>query len=48
MPKQSRTIHAVDQAEKPESRHLPLVDQGGLTVGVQEISEKNRTERPKR
>src|SRR5437879_13301085 len=26
MPKQSRTVHAGSQAEKPESRHLPLVD----------------------
>ncbi len=25
MPQQSRTVHAVAQAEKPESRHLPLV-----------------------
>jgi hypothetical protein len=23
---ESRTVHAVDQAEKSESRHLPLVD----------------------
>jgi putative transposase len=26
MPKQSRTVHAGNQAENPESRHLPLVD----------------------
>ena len=26
MPKQSRTVHASNQAENPESRHLPLVD----------------------
>jgi hypothetical protein len=26
MPQQSRTVHAVAQAQKPESRHLPLVD----------------------
>ena len=26
MPQQSRTVPTVDQAEKPESRHLPLVD----------------------
>jgi hypothetical protein len=26
MPKQSRTVHAGNQAEKLESRHLPLVD----------------------
>ena len=26
MPKQSRTVHAGNQAERPESRHLPLVD----------------------
>jgi len=26
MQQQSRTVHAVAQAEKPESRHLPLVD----------------------
>ena len=26
MKKESRTIHAVDQVEKPTSRHLPLVD----------------------
>jgi len=26
MPQQCRTVHAVAQAEKPESRHLPLVD----------------------
>ncbi len=25
MPSQSRTVHLVDQAEKPETRHLPLV-----------------------
>src|SRR6266851_90426 len=26
MPKQSRTVHAGNQVERPESRHLPLVD----------------------
>ena len=26
MPQQSRIVHAVDQAEKPATRHVPLVD----------------------